>query len=64
MTSFTSVKMRISESQKEKFKRAFESNCEPIAVRLTSTDVNGEGVIGITKSQVGRLKKHMKQIKA
>ena len=57
MTSYTNVKVRISEGQKVKFKKAFESNCESIAIRLTSTDLNGEDVIAITKSQRGRLKK-------
>ena len=37
--------------------KAFESNCESIAIRLTSSDLNGEDVIAITKSQLGRLQK-------
>ena len=47
--------MIISESQKDKLKKAFESNCESIVIRLTSTDLNGEDVTAITKSQLGRL---------
>ena len=49
--------MRISEGQKDKLKKAFESNCESIAIRLTSSDLNGEDVFAITKSQLGRLMK-------
>ena len=49
--------MRISEEQKDKLKKAFESNCESIAVGLTSTDLNGEDVIAITKPQLSRLMK-------
>ena len=49
--------MRISEGQKDKVKKAFESNWESIAIRLTSSDLNGEDVISITKSQLGRLMK-------
>ena len=49
--------MRISKGQKDKLKKAFESNCESIAIRLTSFDLNGEDVIAITKSQLGRLMK-------
>ena len=64
MTSYTKVKVRISDDQKVKFKKAFESNCESIAIRLKFTDLNGEDVIAIPKSQLGRLKKHMKRIKA
>ena len=54
MTNFTNVKVQISEGQKDKLKKAFESNCESIANRLMSTDLNGEDVIAITKSQLGR----------
>ena len=55
MTNYTNVKVRISEGQKDKLRKAFESNCESIAIRLTSTDLNGEDVIAITKSKLGRL---------
>ena len=55
MTSYTNVKVRISEGQEDKIKKAFESNCESIAIRLTSIDLNGEDVITITKSQLGIL---------
>ena len=49
--------MRISEGQKDKLKKAFESNCESITVRLTFTDLHGEDVIAITKSQLDTLVK-------
>ena len=57
MTSYNNVKVRKSEGQKDKLKKAYESNCESIAIRLTSSDLNGEDVIAITKSQLGRLMK-------
>ena len=57
MTSYTTVTVRISEGQKDKLKKPFLSNCESIAIRLMSTDLNGEYVIAITKSKLGRLKK-------
>ena len=57
MTSYTNVKVRISEGKKDKLKKAFESNCESFAIRLTSSDLNGEDVIAITKSQLGILMK-------
>ena len=47
----------MSEGRKDKLKKAFESNCESIAIRLTPTDLNGADVIAITKSQLGRLMK-------
>ena len=55
MTRYTNVKMRISESQKDKLKKAFESNCESITIRLTFSDLHDEDVIALTKSQVDRL---------
>ena len=49
--------MRISERQKGKLNKAFESNCESITIRLTFTDRHGEDVITITISQLDRLVK-------
>ena len=55
MTRYTNVKMRISEVLKDKLKKAFESNCESITIRLTFSDLHGEDVIALTKSQLDRL---------
>ena len=49
--------MRISQGQKDKLKKVFECNCESITIRLTFTDLHGEDVIAITKSQLDRLMK-------
>ena len=57
MISYTNVKVRISEGEKNKLKKAFESICESIAIRLTTSDLNDEDVIAITKSQLGRVMK-------
>ena len=57
MTNYTNVKVRISECQKDKLKKAFESNCESITICLTFTDLDGEDVIDITKLQLDRLVK-------
>ena len=57
MTNYTNVKVRISEDKKYKLKKAFESNCESIKIRLTFTDLHSEDVIAITKSQLDRLMK-------
>ena len=51
MTRYANVKVRISEGQKDKLKKAFASNCESITIRLTFSDVHGEDVIAITNSQ-------------
>ena len=55
MTHYTNVKMRISEGQKDKLKKAFESNCKSITIRLTFSELHGEDVIALTNSQLDRL---------
>ena len=55
MTHYTNIKMWISEGQKDKIKKAFESNSKYIAIRFKCSDLYGEDVIALTKSQVDRL---------
>ena len=55
MTRYTNIKMRISESQKDKLKKAFESNCESITICLKFSDLHGEDVIALTNSELDRL---------
>ena len=55
MTRYTIFKMRISEGQKDKLKKAFESNCESITIRVKFSDLHGEDDIALTKSQLDRL---------
>ena len=57
MTRYTNAKMRISVGQNDKMKKAFESNCESITIRLTFSDLHGENVIALTNSQLDRLVK-------
>ena len=57
MTRYTNVTMRISEGQKDKLKKAFESNCESITIRFTFSDQHGEDVVALTNSQLDRLVK-------
>ena len=49
--------MRISEGQKDKIKKAFESHSKSITIRFKFSDLYGEDVIALTKSQVDRLVK-------
>ena len=49
MRNYTNVKVRISEGQKEKLMKAFESKRDTIAIRLKFWDLNGEDVIAVTK---------------
>ena len=55
MTRYTNVKVRISGGQKDKLKKAFESNCKSITIRLMFLDLHDEDVISITNSQLDRL---------
>ena len=55
MTNDTNVKVRISEGKKDKLKKVFESNWKSITIRLTFSDLHGEYVIVITKSQAERV---------
>ena len=52
MTHYTNIKMRITEGQKDKIKKAFESNSKSITIRFICSDLHGEDVIALTKSQV------------
>ena len=55
MTHYTNIKMRISEGQKDKIKKAFESNSKSITNRFKCSDLHGEDIVALTKSQVDRL---------
>ena len=55
MAHYTNIKMRMSEGQKYKLRRAFESNCKSITIRLTFLDLHGEDVIALNNSQLDRL---------
>ena len=55
MTHYTNIKMRISEGQNDKIKKAFESISKSITIRFKFSDLHGEDVIALTKTQVHRL---------
>ena len=55
MTRYTNFEIRISEGKKDKLKKAFESNCESIIIRFKFSDLHGEDVIALSKSQLDRL---------
>ena len=55
MIHYTNIKIRISEGQEDKIKKAFESNSKSITIRFKVSDLYGEDVIAFTKSQVDRL---------
>ena len=47
--------MRISEGQKDKIKKAFESNCKYITIRFKCSDLYDEDVVALTKLQIDRI---------
>ena len=55
--------MRISEGQKDKFKKAFESYSKYITFRFKFSDMHGDDVVALTKSQVDRLVKEYEEKK-
>ena len=55
MIRYTNFKIRISEVQNDKLKKAFESNCESNIICFKFSDLHGEDVIALTKSQLDRL---------
>ena len=55
MTHYTNIKMQISAGQNDKIKKAFESNSKSITIRFKCSDLYGEDVVALTKSQVDRL---------
>ena len=57
MTRYTYFKMEYQRVKKDKLKKAFESNCQSITIRLTFSDLHGEDVIALTNSQLDRLVK-------
>ena len=55
MTHYTNFKMRISDGQKDRLKKAFESNSKSVTIRFKFSDLPSEGVIALTNSQLDRL---------
>ena len=53
--------MRISEGQKDKLKKAFESNCGSFTIRFKFSDLHVEDVIALSNSQVDRLVEEYKE---
>ena len=47
--------MRITEGQKDKITKVFESNSKSITVRFKCSNLYGEDVIALTNSQLDRL---------
>ena len=56
MTSYTNVKVNISEGQKEKLQRAIKVSCA-VSIRLGHEDLEGNDILAATNSQAKKLAK-------
>ena len=57
MTSYTNVKVNISEGQKEKLQHAIKVGCPAISIRLGHEDLQGNDILAVTNSQAEKLAK-------
>ena len=56
MTRYTTVKVHISEGQKQKLQNALQTH-GPVSIRLDHEDLNGDDILALTKSQLNKLTK-------
>ena len=57
MTRYTSVKVNISEGQKEKLQHAIKAGCPAVSIRLGHEDLQGNDILAVTGSQAKKLAK-------
>ena len=60
MTMYTTVKVNISEGQKEKLQHAIKAGCPAVSIRLSQEDLEGDDILVVTNSQVRKLAKALK----
>jgi hypothetical protein len=56
MTQYVNVKVNISDGQKEKIKKAAQSDTA-VSIRLSHEDLSGEHILALTQAQVNRMTK-------
>ena len=57
MTSYTNVKVNISEGQKEKLQHAIKAGCSAVSIRIGHKDLQGNDILAVTNSQAKKLGK-------
>ena len=57
MTRHTSVKVNISEGQKEKLQHAIKAGCPEVSICLGHEDLQGNDILAVTNSQAKKLAK-------
>ena len=63
MTHYTNIKMQISDVQKDKIKKAFETNSKSTTIRFKFSHVHGEDVTALTNHKLTDYWRHMKKRK-
>ena len=56
MTQYTDVYVNISDTQREKLKRAIDAGCATTTLNLKNTDLRGEHKLALTHSQANKLR--------
>ena len=51
MTMYMTVKVNISEGQKEKLQHAIKAGCSAVSIRLGCEDLEGDDILAVTNSQ-------------
>ena len=57
MTQYTDVYVNISDTQREKLKRAIDAGCATTTLNLKNTNLRGEHKLALTNSQANKLQK-------
>ena len=57
MTQYTDVYINISDTQREKLKRAIDAGCATTTLNLKNTDLRGEHKLALTQSQANKLQR-------
>ena len=57
MTQYTDVYVNISDTQREKLKRAIDAGCATTTLNLKNTDLRGEHKLALTQSQANKLQR-------
>ena len=57
MTTYTNVKVNISEGRKEKLQHAIKAGCPAVSIRLGHKDLQGNDILAVTNSQAKKLTK-------
>ena len=61
MSQYIKVKVNISENQRKKLKTALDNGADKVSIQLNHTDLNGEDILAVTKRQVNRMAKALRE---